>query len=61
MQTAVVILIVAIAAVYLAWVFYKGFKQKQSCACGCSGCGIADTCNPPSGHAHDIPMDRNHP
>lgn len=49
MQTALVILIVGAAAVYVARVFYNGFKKKQNCACGCSGCDIADACDEPVG------------
>ena len=48
METVIVILIVAIAAIYVGRVFYRGFVQKKSCACGCSGCDIADACGPPS-------------
>ena len=60
MQTALVVLIVIVAAVYVARVFFKGFKQKQNCACGCSGCGIADECDEsPGGHHREIPTDRS--
>lgn len=48
MEILIVILIVAAAAVYVARIFYKGFKQKEGCACGCTGCDISDSCNPPT-------------
>ena len=48
MQTAIVILIVAGAALYVGRVFYRGFKQKESCACGCAGCDISDSCSEPA-------------
>ncbi len=48
MQTAVVILIVAVAAVYVGWVFYKGFRQKDPCSCGCACCSISDSCSQPA-------------
>jgi hypothetical protein len=62
MQTALVILIVAVAAIYVGRVFYKGFKQKQNCACGCSCCGIADTCSAlPEGHSRENTSDQTNP
>lgn len=55
MQTALVILIVAAAAVYVGRVAYNGFMHKQDCACGCTGCGIADTCTESQDrHSRDI-------
>lgn len=45
METLIVVLIVAIAAIYVGRVFYRGFVQKKSCACGCSACDITDTCD----------------
>ncbi len=47
METLLVILIVVAAAVYVARVFYKGFKQKDGCACGCTCCSISDSCSLP--------------
>lgn len=62
MQTALVILIVAVAAIYVGRVFYKGFKQKQNCACGCSCCGIADTCSAlAEGHSRENTSDQTNP
>lgn len=48
METVVVILIIAVAAVYVGWVFYKGFRQKDGCACGCTCCSISDSCSLPA-------------
>lgn len=48
METLIVLLIVALAAVYVGRIFYKGFKQKDGCACGCTCCSIADSCNEPA-------------
>jgi len=60
MQTALVILIIAAAAIYVGRVFYKNFKQKENCACGCSCCGIADTCSElPGGRSRKVPADQN--
>jgi hypothetical protein len=47
MEIVVVILIIAAAAVYVGWVFYKGFRQKDGCACGCTCCSISDSCSQP--------------
>jgi hypothetical protein len=47
MQTLIVILIVAIAALYVGRVFYRRMVQQKRCACGCSGCDITDACSPP--------------
>jgi hypothetical protein len=44
MQTIIVVLIVAAAAVYVGRVFIRGFRQKGDCACGCSCCQLADSC-----------------
>jgi len=48
METLIVILIVAAAAVYVGRIFYKGFKQKDGCACGCTCCSISDSCSQPA-------------
>ena len=48
METVVVILIIVAAAVYVGWVFYKGFRQKDGCACGCICCSISDSCSQPA-------------
>ena len=48
MQTLIVILIVAVAAVYVGRIFYNGFKQKEGCACGCTSCSISDSCSEPA-------------
>ncbi|WP_083456016.1 FeoB-associated Cys-rich membrane protein [Desulfosarcina cetonica] len=53
MQTLIVILIVAGAAVYLGWLFYRRFIQKTTCACGCSGCQAADSCSSPPAPQRD--------
>ncbi|MGA6926074.1 MAG: FeoB-associated Cys-rich membrane protein [Desulfosarcina sp.] len=48
MQTLIVILIVVAAAVYVGWRIYKGLKQKDGCARGCTGCDISDSCGDPA-------------
>ena len=45
METGLVILIVAVAAVYVGRIFYNGFKKKDGCACGCTCCSISDSCS----------------
>ena len=48
METLIVILIVAAAAFYVGRIFYRGFKQKDDCACGCTCCSVADSCSQPA-------------
>jgi hypothetical protein len=60
MQTLIVILIVAIAAIYVGRVFYRGMVQKKRCACGCCGCDISDACSPPPADATDPGNPSNH-
>ena len=48
METLIVILIVIAAAVYVGRIFYKGFKQKDGCACGCTCCSVSDSCSQPA-------------
>lgn len=48
MQTLIVILIVIAAAVYVGRRLYKGLKQKDGCACGCTCCDISDSCGDPA-------------
>jgi len=48
METLIVILIVAAAAVYVGRIFYKGFKQKDGCASGCTCCSVSDSCSQPA-------------
>ena len=52
MQHLIIIIVVALAAAYLGRRFYRSFKaagSEQSCACGCSSCGSADTDDPVDG------------
>jgi len=62
METLIVILIVAAAAAYVGRIFYKGFKQKDGCACGCTCCSISDSCSQPAasstGDAPAVQKDR---
>lgn len=48
MEIVIVVLIVIAAAVYVGRVYYKGFKQKDGCACGCTCCSISDSCSDPA-------------
>ncbi|MEE4113026.1 MAG: FeoB-associated Cys-rich membrane protein [Desulfobacteraceae bacterium] len=48
METLIVILIVAAAAVYVGRIFYNGFTQKDGCACGCTCCSASDSCSQPA-------------
>jgi hypothetical protein len=60
MQTALVILIVAAAAVYVGRRFYNGLKQQNNCNCGCTSCGIDDSCDElQSEHSRKNTTDRN--
>ena len=62
METVVVILIIAAAAIYVGWVFYKGFRQKDGCACGCTCCSISDSCSQPAAaDARDVSSNRTDP
>lgn len=45
MEAIIVSVIVATAAIYVLRLFYKGFKQDESCGCGCSGCSTKGTCD----------------
>ena len=47
MELFIVILLVIAAAVYVGRVFYRGFRRKGDCACGCTCCDIADSCSEP--------------
>ncbi|NNF99345.1 MAG: FeoB-associated Cys-rich membrane protein [Desulfobacteraceae bacterium] len=46
METIIVLIIVALAMVYLVRRFYLNFKSGTDpvCGCGCSGCGMASDC-----------------
>ncbi|MGD8702145.1 MAG: FeoB-associated Cys-rich membrane protein [Desulfosarcina sp.] len=56
MQTIIVIIIVAIAAVYVGRIFLRGFKQEENGACGCTACPSSDSCTQPSaGDCCDAP------
>lgn len=46
METFIVVIIVAIAAIYLVKRYLRIFRPREetSCDCGCSGCGQASTC-----------------
>jgi len=48
MQTLIVVLIVAAAAFYVGRLFYRRFKHKEGCACGCSCCGDSTACGDPA-------------
>ncbi|BBO67764.1 hypothetical protein DSCA_16940 [Desulfosarcina alkanivorans] len=48
METTIVILIVVTAAVYVGRLFYRDFKQKDGCTCGCTGCSLSDSCSDPA-------------
>ncbi len=47
METLIVLIIVAIAVVYLVKRYLRIFRPREepSCDCGCSGCGEAPTCD----------------
>ncbi|MBC2712612.1 MAG: FeoB-associated Cys-rich membrane protein [Desulfosarcina sp.] len=48
METLIVIFIVVAAAAYVGRTLYKGFKQKDGCASGCTCCSISDSCSEPA-------------
>lgn len=59
METVIVILIVLVAAFLVGRIFYRGFKQKDNCACGCTCCSAADTCaDPAAGNAGDTSQEK---
>lgn len=59
MEIVIVVLIVIAAAVYVGRVFYKGFKQKDGCACGCACCSLSDSCSEPAAaNARDAATDQ---
>jgi hypothetical protein len=43
MQTVVVILILCIAALFVGRRFYRSWKTRGGCGCGCSGCDDRET------------------
>jgi hypothetical protein len=47
METLIVLIIVALAVVYLVKRYLRIFRPREapSCDCGCSGCGEASTCD----------------
>jgi hypothetical protein len=45
MQTLAVILIVAIAGVFVVSKFRKKAVSEEGCDCGCSSCELTDTCS----------------
>lgn len=54
METLIVILIVVAAAAYVGRNVYRGFRKKGGCSCGCTGCGISESCGGPAeGNARD--------
>ncbi|WP_372677241.1 FeoB-associated Cys-rich membrane protein [Desulfosarcina sp.] len=61
MEILIVILIVAAAAFYVGRIFYKGFKQKDGCSCGCTCCSVSDSCSQPAaGSAADpVPVEKD--
>jgi hypothetical protein len=48
MENLIVILIVALAGVYLIRRFYKGSKQNVDSVCDCSSCHTKITCPEPA-------------
>lgn len=47
METFIVVIIVAMAVVYLVKRYLRIFRPREesSCDCGCSGCGQESTCS----------------
>jgi len=60
MQTLIVIVIVAMAAIYLGRRFYRSIKtaQASTCSCGCSECTEIASCDqaPESNNANGPKM-----
>lgn len=55
MEHAIVVVIIALAAVYVARSFLKKRNVGNSCGgCGCSGCDTVDTCSDISNGSGDI-------
>jgi hypothetical protein len=45
MQTAIVIIIVCLAAAYLLKTFFGKSDKKGGCGCGCASCPTAGACD----------------
>ncbi|HHP7233566.1 MAG TPA: FeoB-associated Cys-rich membrane protein [Desulfobacterales bacterium] len=46
MQTIIVIIVVAAAAFFTVRKFYRGFRGREGCGCGCEGrCEDVRSCN----------------
>ncbi len=45
MENLIVALVVAAAAIYAGRTFYKGFKGRSTCGCGCDSCSVAGECD----------------
>ena len=47
METVIVVIIVAVAIIYLVKRYLRIFRPREesNCECGCSGCGQASTCD----------------
>ena len=50
MENLIVALIVGIAAFYTGRTFYRSFKGKSTCGCGCAECGVSDGCSEEKTH-----------
>lgn len=60
MEMLIVILIIAIAAVYVGRIFYKGLRQKDGCGGGCTCCSTLDSCSEPAaGNARERRIDQD--
>ncbi len=47
METVIVVIIVAVAIIYLVKRYLRIFRPREenNCECGCSGCGQEATCD----------------
>ncbi|MEW5772288.1 MAG: FeoB-associated Cys-rich membrane protein [Thermodesulfobacteriota bacterium] len=51
MESAIVIVLIALAVMYLVYRKIGGIKgAPPTCGCGCSGCGAAGGCGEPNPH-----------
>ncbi|MGD2126612.1 MAG: FeoB-associated Cys-rich membrane protein [Desulfobacteraceae bacterium] len=48
MDTLIVIIIVALAGVYIFRTYYKVWKRRNASCCGCASCDLDTTSNQPT-------------
>ena len=60
MENIIVIIIVGLAAFYLGRSYYKKYKKKDKCSCGCTSCPTdASSCDLPQAKKINESMEGN--